>query len=96
MNLNICSRSKKQTTFSGQKNVDKGLKEHLLIIKMFLARFDDRYWVMFQMAKSMFFPQFQGRNSQFKEQTKLELSENLTKARCSASHAIKRPSFPRY
>ena len=30
----------------------------------FLVHFDDQYWVMFTMAKSMFFPQFQGENSQ--------------------------------
>ena len=39
----------------------------------FSTHFDDRYWVMFPMAKSICFPHFQGENSKFKEQKKITI-----------------------
>ena len=45
----------------------------------FLARFDDRYSVVFPVSKSMFFSQFEQENSQFKEQKKT--GEKITKYR---------------
>ena len=32
----------------------------ICVCRYFGAHFDDRYWAMFPMAKSMFFPQLQG------------------------------------
>ena len=47
-----------------------------------LAHFDDRYWVLFSIVKSMFFFLFQSENSQFKEQKKLSPYFDILTALC--------------
>ena len=48
----------------------------------FLAQLDDRYWVMFLMAKSMFFSQFQGEKSQIKKQKEISPFCDILTALC--------------